>query len=500
MFKRIGTLLLLAGCAKNPVSTSPYKNPFESSGQKVHLTQKTFAAGTSLALLMDETCLISLSITQEQKPTLLLNEEVIEEIQALHPPFFSRSQEQTHLVVLNQPATIEEIKNSANSHPCILGVSQYHQITPDEASVPSEMHPIRPLNFNDPMLDKQAHLGMIEAQESYKIFFNPVTGIQKEMIIAIVDTGIDLNHTDLKDNLWTNEKEQNGKPNVDDDNDGFIDDIHGYNFGSKIGDPSHQTLNDHGTHVAGLAGAILSNGVGGAGVMGEKVRIMALNIFGKSWNAETADMDTAIRYAADHGAHVINVSLGGSGPSETTAAAIVYALNHGSIVVTSAGNLQQDIGDHFYFPASYAPQYPGLISVAATVIGSGTICDFSNFSSKVVKIAAPGCDTSAPRSGLFSTLSKDQYGYKRGTSMSAPLVSGAIALAYGLIRDRSQQPVSIAQVEEIFLKVAFRNSALDTFILEGRALNLKRLAEEIDRTFPFQTSTNPLEIPEIEGN
>lgn len=482
MLRSIGWLLLIVGCAKNPQLTSTYKNPFESSGQKVHLTQKTFAAGSSISLLIDEVCIFSLLATQRQEPSLLLSDEVIHQIESLPSTFSTRSHEQTHLVTLKNSITLEEIKKTADDHPCIHGVSEHHLITPDEDSVP----PHSP-HFNDPMLGKQPHLGLIEAEESYKIFFNLENGIKKEVIIAIVDTGIDLNHADLKDNLWINEKELNGKPDVDDDNDGFIDDIYGYNFGSKIGDPSHQTINDHGTHVAGLAGAILSNGVGGAGVMGEKVRIMALNIFGKNWNAETEVMDSAIRFAADHGAHVINVSLGGSGPSDTTAAAIVYALNHGSIVVTSAGNLQQNIEDHFYFPASYAPQYPGLISVAATAIDSGAICDFSNFSAKFVKIAAPGCDSTAPRSGLFSTLSKDQYGYKKGTSMSAPLISGALALTYGLIRDRSQQSVSVAQVEEIFLKGALHHSALDSLIMEGRGLNLKRLAEEIDRTFPFQT-------------
>lgn len=460
--RSIASFFFLTGCGKPTSLTNHYKSPFELSQKKVHLNGTEFPAGTSLAVLKNETCINSRTSSPSQT--------------------HSMDREKTHKVVLDHTTSLAELEKFANEDPCIIGVSHNLLVTTED--VPSDSKP-EATPSHDPLLAKQTHLSLIQATESYRTFFDPTTGIKNDVIIAVIDTGIDLNHPDLKDNLWVNEKELYGKPEVDDDGDGYIDDIHGYNFVSQIGDPSHETLNDHGTHVAGLAAATLSNGEGGAGVMGERVRIMALNIFGKNWAAETFDIDTAIRFAVDHGAHVINLSMGASGRSETTAAAITYALNHGCLVVSSAGNLHQNIDEEFFFPASYAPEYPGLISVGAQNTQKNALCEFSNFGIRSVKIAAPGCDDHAPRSGLFSTLAKNQYGYRKGTSMAAPLISGAVALAYGLIRDRKGgAPVQVNEVEEIILRSTTLNSELEPFIQNGRSLNLKKLADEINRMYP----------------
>jgi len=460
--RSIASFFFLVGCGKPTSLTHHYKSPFELSQKKVHLAGTEFPAGTSLAVLKNEDC---------------VNSRMNNSFQIYLP-----NSEKTHKIVLDHTMSLSELEKIANEDPCIIGISHNLLVTTEE--IPTDSKP-EATQSQDPLLEKQTHLNLIQAKESYRTFFDPANGIKNDVIIAVIDTGIDLNHTDLKDNLWVNEKELHGKPDVDDDKDGYVDDIYGYNFVSQIGDPSHETLNDHGTHVAGLAAAILSNGEGGAGVMGERVRIMALNIFGKNWAAETFDIDTAIRFAADHGAHVINISMGAAGRSETTAATIAYALNQGCLVISSAGNLHQNIDEEFFFPASYAPDYPGLISVGAQNTQKNALCDFSNFGAESVKIAAPGCDDQALRSGLFSTLAKNHYGYKKGTSMAAPLISGAVALAYGLIRDRrGGGPVQANEIEEIVLRSTTSLSEIEPFIQNGRSLNLKKLADEINRMYP----------------
>lgn len=448
--KSMSSLFFLIGCGKSPAHSTHYQTPFQSSGKKVHLSGKTYLSGSSISVLIDESCAGV----------------------GLH--------EKTEKLTLAHDTSVEEIQKYSENDPCILGISDHRIATTESFEEFSES----PDTHQDPLLHQQPHLDAIEAPESYRTFFDPAHGIQTDVVIAVIDTGMDLHHPDLKDNLWTNPAELQGLPGVDDDGDGFIDDIYGYNFPSAIGDPNHQTINDHGTHVAGLVAATHSNGIGGTGVMGERVKLMALNVFGKNWGAETQDIDTAIRFAADHGAQVINLSVGGPGQSETTAAAIVYALNRGVIVIASAGNLRQNIEQEFYFPASYAPQYSGMISVGASNIRTSGLCEFSNYSPHRVEIAAPGCDDLAPRSGLFSTLSKEQYGYKKGTSMAAPLVSGAAALAYGLIRDRKNGPVQVSEVEEILMRSSLSQAQLQPYIIGGRSLQLKRLAEEIDRAYP----------------
>ncbi|MEQ1877274.1 MAG: S8 family serine peptidase [Bdellovibrionia bacterium] len=363
--------------------------------------------------------------------------------------------------------TVAKLKRLANEDSCVKGIGNFRKFHVDQ-------------NEPDPLLAKQSHLGGLNGTSFLNVFFNPKSGIKNDVVVAIIDTGIDLSHPDLKNSLWVNPTELSGAAGFDDDKNGFVDDIHGYNFPSHTGNPSHEMVNDHGTHVAGLLGAVSGNGEGGMGVMGRHIRIMALNVFGKNWNAGIDDVDRAIRYAVDNGAAIINISVGGAGAAPTTAAAIAYALNRGSIVVVSAGNGSRNITENFYFLASYSTAYWGMLSVGAIDSISERLCDFSSYSPVDVEILAPGCDSSAPKAGLISTISSGRYGYRKGTSMSAPLVAGAIALTFGLLRDRSRAPPSPTQVEEIFLKACRKNSQLEAYAVSGCVLDLNRLAEQLN--------------------
>ncbi|OFZ19834.1 MAG: hypothetical protein A2Z20_09040 [Bdellovibrionales bacterium RBG_16_40_8] len=436
-------------------STTVAVDPFQYIGHKVRLSG---VQAKTISVLVDDACL-------RQMRAAKINSRLLESIPTNKIQLSVRkSPIQSHRIEVSPQTTQLQIKEWANEDPCVIGVADNQKATTQAYG-------------SDPLYSKQSHLYNIHSAEAHDFFFDRPTGIKKDVIIAFIDSGIDLQHQDLRSQLWVNNDELNGDPGIDDDKNGFIDDVYGYNFVSDIGDPSHQTINDHGTHLTGLAAAAINN-IGGAGVIGQKVKIMTLNVFGKNWETETVYIDQAIRYAADNGANVINISIGGRGPSETTASAIVYALKKGCVITVAAGNTKQDIGEDFYFPASYAPQYSGLISVAAVDASLNTPCAFTNFSSSAVKIAAPGCDAAAIKSGLLSTRLGDKYGYKSGTSQASAIVAGAAALVYGVMRDSSGAMVQPAEVERILTNGSDSRSALFRYVSGGRKLNLMGLTHK----------------------
>lgn len=436
-----------------------YRDPFERSGEKIRLQlQKKRAAPLELAVLVDEICVAKRGRVQGFLGDLKL------------PPLplvGTRSPIQTYKIIAAPGATLH--LDWAEADPCIHGISE-------NRTAYAEQIP------NDPLMNRQPYLETIQYLPSYGFFAaSGGSDSAKNPVIAVIDTGIELTHADLAENLWKNPLEFTGKAGTDDDGNGYVDDIHGYNFPSESGDPSHETANDHGTHVAGLAAAATGNGLGVVGIAGQKAKIMALNVFGKNWGTESVYIDRAIRYAADNGAHVINISINGGGESDTTAAAIVYALRKGTLVVVSAGNKNEDIGTHFTFPASYADRYPGLLAVGAIDQQTRLRCDFSNFNAQLVKVAAPGCDANAPQKGIYSTRKNNLYGYKAGTSMAAPIAAGALALTYASLQAVRADPVSPLEVETLFLRGAEPVTDLATAFGSGRVVNLLRLTDVLQK-------------------
>ncbi len=383
------------------------KNPFE-----INKTKWLVSGAMSSRLAFDASSLLDVSVMMSGK----CGRNSAEGVRSFH------------LSVLNNQKSKQELM----SDPCILGVGPHGKLSLHDA---------------DPMMKAQKHLetlGALEIADDLSMGY-----FKSKVILAVVDTGLDFSHPEFTA-LWTNDQEAQGSAGVDDDKNGYVDDIHGYDFVEKTGDPSHKTSNDHGSHVAGLAAANLGNGVGGAGIMGKNLQLMILNVVGSHWNEiDLNDVENAIRYAADKGADVINISSGGTGEYPTLAAAMIYAVNKGVTIVVSAGNGHTNIDETFNSPASYSKDIPGLISVGATDVASTQLCSFSNFG-KSVKVTAPGCDTSAPKSGLLSTLRNATYGYMKGTSMAAPIVAGATALVYSYFRDRDKK-LSPSEVENFLV-------------------------------------------------
>ncbi|HEY1191429.1 MAG TPA: S8 family peptidase, partial [Gemmata sp.] len=163
--------------------------------------------------------------------------------------------------------------------------------------------------------------------------WNQTTG-NPNFVVAVIDSGVDYNHPDLAANIWTNPGEIPGN-GVDDDHNGYVDDIHGYDFANNDGDPMDD--NDHGTHVAGTIGAVGNNGVGVAGV-NWGVKIMALKFLGANGSGYTSNAIRALDYAVSMGVKVSNNSWGGGGYDTTLAAAISRAQTAGHIFVAAAGN------------------------------------------------------------------------------------------------------------------------------------------------------------------
>ncbi|MCU0527759.1 MAG: S8 family serine peptidase [Elainella sp. Prado103] len=249
------------------------------------------------------------------------------------------------------------------------------------------------------------------------------------VVVAVIDTGVDDTHFDLNDNIWMNSGEIAGN-GIDDDSNGFVDDLRGWNFM----DNNNQPIDDqgHGTHVAGTIAAE-NNGVGVTGVAYD-AQIMPVKVLDRFGQGNTLSIAAGIRYAAANGADVINLSLGGALPSNTIRAAIRAATAQGVVVVMAAGNESRLIPG---YPARYAVE--AGISVGA-VDSTQAIPSFSNragFDSNLRHVVAPGV-------GVTSTLPGHQYGTYSGTSMAAPHVAGVAALM--LSANASLTPEQVRQL------------------------------------------------------
>jgi len=241
-----------------------------------------------------------------------------------------------------------------------------------------------------------------------------------DVVVADLDSGMDMDHEDLAANLYTNPGEiLNG---IDDDGNGYVDDIHGWDFRDNDNDPSDPSAlcSSHGTHTAGTVGAVGNNGIGVTGVA-QNVRIMPLRAFYVSLflcTAQDSDLLEAIAYMKTMGVPISNNSWGGSAKSTVMQNAIAATR---MLFVTSAGNSGANTDTSPSYPASYP--LDNIIAVAATT-SNDTLAGFSNFGTKSVDIAAPG-------QGILSTTRNDTYGFLDGTSMASPHVAGAAAVLLG---------------------------------------------------------------------
>ena len=264
----------------------------------------------------------------------------------------------------------------------------------------------------------------IDAPEAWDI----TTG-SNTVVVAVIDSGMDLSHPDLAGNIWSNPGEIPGN-GLDDDNNGYVDDVNGWDFARKNNDPSDSEgiCRGHGTHVSGTIGASGNNGIGVTGVNWD-VSIMPLKVFKKVTSfftsycaASDSDIIRAVEYASKFGVKVSNNSYGGGPFGRSLFNAIRASRN---IFVAAAGNGGSDgIGDNNdkqpYYPASY--DLPNIVSVSATD-HNYQLAPFSNYGLKSVDLAAPGVN-------ILSTTPNNGYKYYSGTSMATPHVASTFALLF----------------------------------------------------------------------
>ena len=274
--------------------------------------------------------------------------------------------------------------------------------------------------MNDPALSSAWGLKMTESQKAWKI-----TQGSKDILVCIIDTGADVKHPDLMANLWKNPGEtgldKNGKDKatngIDDDGDGFVDDVVGWNF---VG--NNNNVNDehgHGSHIAGIIGAEGGNGIGISGVS-PKVSMMILKYYDAKGSdaANLVNTVKAIDFAVNHDCNIINYSGGGLAPAPEEKSAIERANKKGILFVAAAGNERSNSDDHKYYPADYG--LPNILSVTA-INRFMKVLPSSNYGEHTVQIAAPGND-------IISTLPGGQYGYMTGTSQATAFATGVAAL------------------------------------------------------------------------
>lgn len=302
----------------------------------------------------------------------------------------------------------------------------------------------------------------------------------RRAVVAVIDTGVDLGHDDLKRNLWVNSKEVRGN-RKDDDGNGCVDDIYGCDLIN--GDGSPQDDNGHGTHVAGIVAARGNNGIGVAGVAwgSRVVSVKALDAQGSGFTSGIAKAIDYVTTLKANGAPIaaINLSLGGGSYSNVMYRAIERARNHDILVIAAAGNESNNNDSRPLYPASL--DMDSVVSVAATD-SAGNLASYSNFGASSVHIAAPGSD-------IWSTALRRlgyQYRTASGTSMASPFVAGVVALIAA-----ANPGLSMIQVRSVLLNTAQSLANLQGYVITGglvdarAAVNAARATEALPRVWGY---------------
>lgn len=322
--------------------------------------------------------------------------------------------------------------------------------------------------FNDPAISQAWGLKKSDAARAWS-----VTKGSRDIVVAVIDTGIDIKHEDLKGNLWKNpgetgldaqgrDKATNG---IDDDGNGFVDDVYGWNFVSN-----NNKLDDnhgHGTHIAGIIGAEAGNNKGITGISPE-VSLMILKYYDPKVPGTDNLKNTvaSIRYAVKMGAHIINYSGGGTEFSQEEYDAVAEAEKKGILFVAAAGNERSNSDQFHYYPADY--KLKNIISVTA-IDPSTQVLASSNYGIETVDIAAPG-------QNILSCLPGNAYGYMTGTSQATAFVTGAAALTMA-----HKQSFRAEDVKKYILATGDAQSQLASKTRTSRQLNLYKALTILDQ-------------------
>ncbi len=321
--------------------------------------------------------------------------------------------------------------------------------------------------MNDPAINQAWGLKKTEATRAWALSQG-----SRKIVVAVIDTGADVKHEDLIANIWSNPGEtgQDGKGRdkatngLDDDGNGFVDDVHGWNFVS--GNNDLKDNHGHGTHVSGIIGAEASNGKGIAGIAPE-VSLMVIKYFDPKVPSTDNLKNTvnSIRYAIKMKANIINYSGGGTEFSKEEFDAIDEARKQGILFIAAAGNERSNSDRFHYYPADYG--LTNIISVTA-IDPSIEVLASSNYGTETVDMAAPG-------QNILSTLPNNLYGYMTGTSQATAFITGAAVLV--MARRPTADPEA---VKKYILATGDSEASLIAKTRTSRKLNLYKSLTMLD--------------------
>ncbi|MFO0983904.1 MAG: S8 family serine peptidase [Planctomycetota bacterium] len=297
---------------------------------------------------------------------------------------------------------------------------------------------------NDPSFSaqwgfNQANDADIDAPEAWDIHTDATS-----VLVAVIDTGTQYTHPDLADNIWTNPGEIPGN-GIDDDLNGYVDDVHGYDWVNNDGDPIDD--HGHGTHTAGTVGARTNNAIGVAGVCWQ-ARIMVLKFLSSGGSGSIANSILAVEYSMDNGAMLSSNSWGcycSAGDMQGLKDAVDAAGDVGMLFVAAAGNSASNNDSSPFYPASF--DLPEVFSIAASN-AADTLASFSNYGAVSVDIAAPG-------ESIYSTWPTSTYTYLSGTSMACPHAAGAVALVASYCPSLTMLDIKQQIMDTVDVKPAF---------------------------------------------
>lgn len=334
----------------------------------------------------------------------------------------------------------------------------------------------------DPRYAEQAHLISIGHPQIYPYLFNAANGISEEIRVGVVDTGIDVNNPDLQPVLLRNSNNQ-------------VVSLNALNNLTEVADSGY-----HGTHVAGIIAAA-NNSVGVSGLLGRSLKLVPVKVSSDGSAVNMSAVVNGIYWAVDQKVSAINLSLGGPSDRPSLKEALRYATQKGVFIAVAAGNDGQELNSaNPLYPALYANEIEGVVSVGAYDTSTGNRSSFSNFSTINVDILAPG---SAGSKGILSTLptayassgfsdritdSEGTY-LIEGTSMATPMVTGAAAIIMALARSRGSDALP-AQVEKILQKGSDQVAAFSSMARNGSRLNLVKLVQTLDADQGLTVTSN----------
>lgn len=314
-------------------------------------------------------------------------------------------------------------------------------------------------NPDDKLFKKQKGIKASKVDKAWKL----IEGSEK-VVIAVVDSGIEMEHQDLSNQIWENNAEIEGN-GIDDDGNGYVDDINGWDFLKSNNDPIDD--DGHGTHVSGIIAAEANNGIGISGVLWN-VGIMPLKVLDKEGNGTLSHGVSAIVYASDMGASILNASWGVEFFSKPLLEAIQYAKNKGLLIVAAAGNQSLNNDNRPSYPASY--DEPNILSIGS-ISTKGKLSSFSNFGNLSVHMAAPGEE-------ILSTYLENNYKRVSGTSMSTPFVSGTLGLMLSNDKNLNFLQLRNGLLNSVSRKISLKNK----FISDG-TLNAQKALKQLNGKF-----------------